>query len=91
MALSFVAALSLAFYRSRSPVGAHAVFAFHVYAFLLLLFCVATAVPLLKLGGRLIAPASIAVPAGIRELARDERHWVGEKVGDVIPLARARR
>jgi Protein of unknown function (DUF3667) len=45
MALSFVAALSLAFYRSRSPLGAHALFSLHVYAFLLLLFCVATAVP----------------------------------------------
>jgi len=45
MALSFVAAPSLAFYRSRSPLGAHAFFSFHVYAFLLLLFSVATAVP----------------------------------------------
>ena len=45
MALSFVAAPSLAFYRSRSPLGAHAFFSLHVYAFLLLLFSVATAVP----------------------------------------------
>ena len=45
MALSFVAALSLAFYRSGRPLGAHAVFSLHVYAFLLLLFCVATVVP----------------------------------------------
>ena len=41
----FVAAPSLAFYRSRSPLGAHAFFSFHVDAFLLLLFSVATAVP----------------------------------------------
>lgn len=45
----------------------------------------------LRAGGRLVAPADSAVPAGARELARDERHWVAEKVGDVIPLARARR
>jgi hypothetical protein len=45
MALSFVAALSVAFYRSRRPLGAHALFSLHLYAFLLLLFCVATLVP----------------------------------------------
>jgi hypothetical protein len=45
MALSFAGALSIAFRRRRSPLGAHALFALHVYAFLLLLFCVATAVP----------------------------------------------
>jgi Protein of unknown function (DUF3667) len=44
MAVSFVAALALAFYRSGSPLGAHVVFSLHVYAFLLLLFCVATVV-----------------------------------------------
>jgi hypothetical protein len=51
----------------------------------------ADALRVLRAGGRLIAPASAPVPAGARELARDERHWVAEKVGDVIPLARARR
>jgi hypothetical protein len=45
MTLSFVIPLSLAFYRRKTPLGAHAVFSFHVYAFLLLLFCVATAIP----------------------------------------------
>jgi hypothetical protein len=44
MAVSFVAALSLAFYRSGRPLGAHALFSLHVYAFLLLLFSVATVV-----------------------------------------------
>jgi len=44
MAVSFVAALALAFYRSGSPLGAHVLFSLHVYAFLLLLFCVATVV-----------------------------------------------
>jgi len=45
MALFFVAAPSLAFHRSRLPFGVHAIFSFHVYAFLLLLFCVATVAP----------------------------------------------
>ncbi len=51
----------------------------------------ADALRVLRTGGRLIAPANADIPAGARELARDERHWVAEKVGDVIPLARARR
>ena len=51
----------------------------------------ADALRVLRAGGRLIAPAGADIPAGARELARDERHWVAEKVGDVIPLSRARR
>lgn len=51
----------------------------------------ADALRVLRAGGRLIATASAPVPAGARELACDERHWVAEKVGDVIPLSRARR
>ena len=49
------------------------------------------AVRLLRTGGRLVAPVSAVLPPGVRELARDERHWVAERVGDVIPLRRARR
>ena len=49
MVVSFVAAPSIAFYRSRSSLGAHALFSLHVYAFLLLIFCVATVVPPLDL------------------------------------------
>ncbi len=45
MALAFAGAPSIAFYRTRSPLGAHALFSLHVYAFLLLLFCVGTVVP----------------------------------------------
>jgi uncharacterized protein YbaR (Trm112 family) len=51
----------------------------------------ADALRILCAGGRLVAPVSAPVPTGARELARDERHWVAEKVGDVIPLARAQR
>jgi hypothetical protein len=29
--------------------------------------------------GRIVAPAETAVPVGVRELARDERYWVGER------------
>lgn len=51
---------------------------------------IADAVRVLRAAGRLVAPVGAALPAGVRELARDERHWVAEKVGDVIPLRRAR-
>jgi hypothetical protein len=53
--------------------------------------CITDAVRVLRSGGRLVGRVSVDVPAGTRELARDERHWVAEKVGDVIPLIRARR
>lgn len=39
------------------------------------------AVHALARGGRLLAPAALALPAGVQELARDERHWVGERLG----------
>ncbi|MGH7662962.1 MAG: hypothetical protein ACRENI_01495 [Gemmatimonadaceae bacterium] len=45
-------------------------------------------------GGRLIAPPCATVPAGVVELARDERCWVGERVAvhdPVVSLGRARR
>lgn len=52
---------------------------------------VADAVRVLTPRGRLVAPCSAPVPAGVTELARDDRHWVGEKVSDVVPLRRAPR
>jgi uncharacterized protein YbaR (Trm112 family) len=54
---------------------------------------VAAAVAALRPGGRLVAPAPAAVPDGVRELARDARHWVAERdapVGAMVPLRRAR-
>jgi hypothetical protein len=45
MALSFALPTWMVFRKSGRPLVAHAVFALHVYAFLLLLLCVATAVP----------------------------------------------
>ena len=42
--------------------------------------------------GRLVAPAHVPFPAGVRELARDERHWVAERetgvVSELVPLRR---
>lgn len=45
MALSFAFLPALVFIRSRLPLIAHAVFSLHFYAFLLLLFCIGTAIP----------------------------------------------
>jgi hypothetical protein len=45
MALCFAFAPALVFLRGRRPLTAHAVFSLHFFAFLLLLLCVATAVP----------------------------------------------
>ncbi len=33
----------------------------------------------LRGGGRLLAPATAPLPEGVRELARDERHWIAER------------
>ena len=45
MVLAFAPLPALVFRRSKRPFGAHAVFALHFYAFMLLLFSVATAIP----------------------------------------------
>ncbi len=58
MALSFVPVLSIVFHRSGRPLVAHAVLSLHLYAFLLLLFCVATAVEY-WLGGAGSVPESL--------------------------------
>ncbi|MEK7239782.1 MAG: hypothetical protein AAB224_04290 [Gemmatimonadota bacterium] len=50
---------------------------------------VADAVRVLKLRGRLVAPSAVPVPVGVSELARDARHWVGEKISDLVTLGRA--
>ncbi len=46
----------------------------------------AEAVRTTRTGGRLVAPADLPVPAGVRELARDESLWVGEKEAERSPL-----
>jgi hypothetical protein len=53
MALFFALFPAMLFLRSKRPLIAHAVFALHLYAFLLFVFCLATAIPLIErwLGG----------------------------------------
>jgi uncharacterized protein YbaR (Trm112 family) len=41
--------------------------------------CVASAVRATRVAGRVVAPASIPLPEGVRELARDDSDWVGER------------
>ena len=43
-----------------------------------------SAVRALAPGGRLVAPATAGVPAGISVLARDEENWVGER--EAVPM-----
>jgi hypothetical protein len=45
MAAAFTPLPALVFRRSRLPFAAHAVFSLHLYAFMLLLFTIATAIP----------------------------------------------
>ena len=45
MALSFAVLPAIVFRRRARPFAAHAVFSLHLYGFMLLLFCVATAIP----------------------------------------------
>ena len=44
------------------------------------------AVRVTKGGGRLVAPVSVPVPDGVRELARDDAWWVGEREKARLPL-----
>lgn len=43
----------------------------------------AAAASVARAKGRIVAPLAVAVPAGVRELARDETLWVGEREPDV--------
>jgi hypothetical protein len=45
MALAFAPLPALVFRRSHQPFGVHAAFSLHLYAFMLLLFSIATAIP----------------------------------------------
>ena len=47
---------------------------------------VASAVGATRVKGRVLAPVSLALPDGVRELARDERVWVGERDSVPSPL-----
>ena len=47
---------------------------------------VASAVRATRAMGRVLAPVSVELPAGVRELARDDAVWVGERASDASPL-----
>jgi hypothetical protein len=51
---------------------------------------VASAAEALRPAGRLVAPANTPLPAGLTELARDERHWVAEKQAHTGPVVQLR-
>lgn len=46
----------------------------------------AAAVRITRTGGRLVAPAALPLPDGVREIARDDTLWVGEKEPGRSPL-----
>jgi uncharacterized protein YbaR (Trm112 family) len=52
---------------------------------------VASVATALVAGGRMLAAASIAVPAGVREIARDDQRWLGERVVVSAPVSLRRR
>jgi hypothetical protein len=48
----------------------------------------ASALAVLKPGGRLVAPTATPVPPAINVLARDDHYWVGEMAKELISLRR---
>ena len=48
----------------------------------------ASAVHVTRAGGRIVAPAAAAIPAGVRELARSAAVWVGEREAAPSALVR---
>lgn len=56
-------------------------------------FAVASWVRAVRPGGRVVGPAAMPLPEGVRELARDAQHWVAERLADApsspVPLTRA--
>jgi hypothetical protein len=60
MCLVLAPALALMFWRNRMPIGAHIVFALHLYAFVLLLFCFSLGIAEIDL---LMGGAGLASPA----------------------------
>lgn len=41
--------------------------------------------------GRVVGPTNVQLPRGVKELARDERWWVGERENESAPVQLARR
>ncbi|MGI8401644.1 MAG: hypothetical protein ACR2NS_08605 [Gemmatimonadaceae bacterium] len=42
-------------------------------------------------GGRVVGPASFAVPPALSVVAHDDKYWVAQKAPEVIPIRRANR
>lgn len=51
----------------------------------------ADAAAALRAGGRLMAPATVPLPEGVRRLAADEEHWVAEATAAPSPPVELRR
>jgi uncharacterized protein YbaR (Trm112 family) len=47
---------------------------------------IASAVRATRVKGRIVGPVSLPLPDGVRELARDDREWVGEREPAASPL-----
>ena len=47
----------------------------------------ASIVAVVRPGGRVVGPASMAPPAGVREIVRDDRMWVAEKIAAPVDPA----
>lgn len=43
-----------------------------------------------RTGGRLVGPSNLRLPSSVKELARDDRWWVGEKENATAPIALGR-
>jgi len=52
---------------------------------------VASAVRVVRPGGRIVGPSMIPPPAGLSVLAHDDDYWVAEKAPQLMPLRRASR
>lgn len=50
---------------------------------------VASALKVVRPGGRIIGPVAMSPPADVAVLARDNRYWVAEKPAEMVPLRRA--
>lgn len=53
----------------------------------------ASALAVVSGGGRVLAPATLPLPDGLSELARDDRHWIGERTtasSGVVSITRRR-
>ena len=51
----------------------------------------ASGLTVLAPGGRLLAPVALALPNGVAELARDERHWLAERAAASSGIVGLRR